>query len=212
MRPSSDIARPSSDIAFSPSVKAVQERRGSRASYAKMEEKGGFATEIDAMLAAFIAEQRSFYLATASADGQPYIQHRGGPKGFLRVLDEKTLAFADFAGNRQYISTGNLAENPKAMIFLMDYANRRRVKIWGTARVVEDDAELIAKLFPGAYRARGEAAVLFTVEAWDVNCPQHIPQMFFAEDVTEVMSRLEQRVGELEAENARLKAALERER
>ncbi len=204
--------RPSSDIAFSPSVKAVQERRGSRASHAKMEEKGGFATEIDAALAAFIAEQRSFFLVTASADAQPYIQHRGGPKGFLRVLDDKTLAFADFAGNRQYITAGNLAENPRAMIFLMDYARRRRVKIWGTARVVEDDPELIAKLFPGAYRARGEAAILFTVEAWDVNCPQHIPQMVFAEDVAEAVSRLERRIGELEADNARLKSAREHER
>jgi uncharacterized protein len=200
--------RPSSDIAFSPSVKAVQERRGSRSGYAKMEEKGGFAVEIDAALAEFIAEQRSFFLATANAEGQPYIQHRGGPKGFLRVLDERTLAFADFAGNRQYISTGNLADNPKAMIFLMDYAHRRRVKIWGTARVVEDDPELVAKLFPEAYRARGEAAILFNVEAWDMNCPQHIPHMFHAEDVAQAIARLEQRVGELEAENARLNAAL----
>ncbi len=174
---------PSSDIAFSPSVKAVQQARGSRAGYAKMEQKGGFATTIDEELAEFIAEQRSFYLATANADGQPYIQHRGGPKGFLRVLDEKTLAFADFSGNRQYITTGNLAENPKAMIFLMDYAHRRRVKIWGTARVVEDDPELIAQLMPKDYRARAEAAIIFTIEAIDVNCPQHIPQMFFAEDV-----------------------------
>jgi predicted pyridoxine 5'-phosphate oxidase superfamily flavin-nucleotide-binding protein len=201
--------RPSSDIAFSPSVKAVQERRGSRAGYAKMETKGGFATTIDEELAAFIAEQRAFYLATASTDGQPYIQHRGGPKGVLRVLDDRTLGFADFAGNRQYISTGNLADNPKAMIFLMDYANRRRVKIWGTARVVENDPELVAKLFPGAYRARGEAAIIFTVEAWDVNCPQHIPQMFFAEDVAEAIAERDRRIGALEAENKRLKAAVE---
>lgn len=201
--------RPSSDIAFSPSVKAVQERRGSRAGYAKMETKGGFATTIDEELAAFIAEQSAFYLATASADGQPYIQHRGGPKGVLRVLDDRTLGFADFAGNRQYISTGNLADNPKAMIFLMDYANRRRVKIWGTARVVENDPELVAKLFPGAYRARGEAAIIFTVEAWDVNCPQHIPQMFFAEDVAEAIAERDRRIGALEAENKRLKAAVE---
>ena len=201
--------RPSSDIAFSPSVKAVQERRGSRAGYAKMETKGGFAVEIDDDLAAFIADQRSFYLATANAEGQPYIQHRGGPRGVLRVLDDRTLAFADFAGNRQYISTGNLAENPKAMIFLMDYANRKRVKIWGTARVVENDPELVAKLFPGAYRARGEAAIIFTVEAWDVNCPQHIPQMFFAEDVAEAIAERDQRISALEAENVRLKAAAE---
>ncbi|MGH6748168.1 MAG: pyridoxamine 5'-phosphate oxidase family protein [Methyloceanibacter sp.] len=202
---------PSSDIAFSPSVKAVQERRGSRAGYAKMETKGGFAVEIDDDLAAFIADQHSFYLATANAEGQPYIQHRGGPKGVLRVLDDRTLAFADFAGNRQYISTGNLAENPKAMIFLMDYANRKRVKIWGTARVVENDPELVAKLFPGAYRARGEAAIIFTVEAWDVNCPQHIPQMFFAEDVAEAIAERDQRISALEAENVRLKAAAEHE-
>lgn len=199
---------PSSDIAFSPSVKAVQQARGSRAGYAKMEEKGGFAIEIDASLAAFIAEQRSFYLATANAEGQPYIQHRGGPKGFLHVLDEKTLAFADFAGNRQYITTGNLAENPKAMIFLMDYAHRRRVKIWGTARMVDNDPGLIAQLMPEDYKARAEAAIVFAIEAIDVNCPQHIPQMFFAEDVAQAVARLEQRIGDLEAENARLKAAL----
>jgi uncharacterized protein len=203
------IMRPSSDIAFSPSVKAVQERRGSRAGYAKMETKGGFATTIDEELAAFIAEQRAFYLATASDDRQPDIQHRGGPKGVLRVLDERTLGFADFAGNRQYISTGNLADNPKAMIFLMDYAHRRRVKIWGTARVVENDPELVAKLFPGAYRARGDAVIIFTVEAWDVNCPQHIPQMFFAEDLAEAIAERDQRIGALEAENARLKAGVE---
>ncbi len=199
---------PSSDIAFSPSVKAVQTRRGSRAGYAKMEERGGFAVAIDASLAAFIAEQRSFYLATANADGQPYIQHRGGPKGVLRVLDEKTLAFADFAGNRQYITTGNLADNPKAMIFLMDYAHRRRVKIWGTARVVEDDPELIDQLMPKDYRARAEAAIIFAIEAIDVNCPQHIPQMFFAEDVAEALAERDRRISALEAENARLEAAL----
>jgi predicted pyridoxine 5'-phosphate oxidase superfamily flavin-nucleotide-binding protein len=198
----------SMDIVFSPSVKAVQERRGSRRGFARIEEKGGFATTIDPGLAAFIAEQRSFYLATANAEGQPYIQHRGGPAGFLRVLDDKTLAFADFSGNRQYITAGNLADNPKAMIFLMDYTGRRRVKIWGTARVVEDDPELIARLFPEAYRARAEAAILFTVAAWDANCPQHIPQMFFAEDVAEAVSGLQERLGALEAENAELKGKL----
>ena len=198
---------PASDIAFSPAVKSVQERRGSRAGYARMEAKGGWATTIDADLAGFIAGMRSFYLATASKDGQPYMQHRGGPAGFLRVLDEKTLAFADFSGNRQYITTGNLAENPKAMIFLMDYQNRQRVKIWGTARVVENDPELTARLFPEGYRARAEAVILFTVEAWDANCPQHIPQMLFAEDVAAAIGTLKTRIAELEAENARLRAA-----
>jgi predicted pyridoxine 5'-phosphate oxidase superfamily flavin-nucleotide-binding protein len=198
---------PSSDIAFTPSVKAVQERRGSRKGYARMETKGGFATTIDPNLAGFIAGIRSFYLATANKDGQPYIQHRGGPPGFLRVIDDKTLAFADFSGNRHYISTGNLAENPRALLFLMDYENRQRVKIWGTARVIEDDAELIAKLFPKGYKARAEAAILFTVEAWDANCPQHIPQMLFAEDVAGVVVALQDRIAALEAENARLHAA-----
>lgn len=146
---------PSSDIAFTTSVKSVQERRGSRAAYARLEAKGGWAKTIDAKLADFIASMRSFYLATASKDGQPYVQHRGGPPGFLRVIDERTLAFADFSGNRQYITTGNLAENPRALIFLMDYQHRQRVKIWGIARVIEDDPELVARLFPEAYRAGG---------------------------------------------------------
>ena len=198
----------SSDIAFSPAVKSVQERRGSRTAYARMEKKGGFATTIEPGLAGFIAEARSFYLATASKDGQPYVQHRGGPPGFLRVLDEKTLAFADFGGNRQYITTGNLAENARAMIFLMDYQNRRRVKIWGTARVVEHDAELNARLFPEGYKARAEAGIRFTIEAWEANCPQHIPQMLFAEDVARVVDELKDRVIQLEAENARLRGAL----
>lgn len=192
------------DLAFSPAVKAVQERRGSREGYARMEAKGSTATKIDASLAAFIGEQRSFYLATASREGRPYIQHRGGPPGFLRMLDEHTLAFADFSGNRQYISTGNLAENPRAMIFLMDYRNGHRVKIWGTARVVEDDPALIESLMPPGYRARGEAAILFTVAAWDVNCSQHIPRMVFVEDA----AVLAERIRELEAENARLRATL----
>ena len=198
--------RPSSDIAFSPSVKAVQERRGSRAGYAKMETKGGFATTIDEELAAFIAEQRAFYLATASADGQPYIQHRGGPKGVLRVLDDRTLGFADFAGNRQYISTGNLADNPKAMIFLMDYANRQRVKLWGTARVVEDDSELLERLVDPEYPGKVERAIVFTVEAWDINCPQHIHQRFSQRQVQPVIEQLQHRIAELEAELAKLQS------
>jgi predicted pyridoxine 5'-phosphate oxidase superfamily flavin-nucleotide-binding protein len=199
------MSTPSTDIAFSPAVKEVQERRGSRAAYARLERNGGWDTKIDASLAKFIAGMRSFYLATASKDGQPYVQHRGGPPGVLRVIDEKTLAFADFAGNRQYISTGNLAENPRAMLFLMDYQQRRRVKIWGQARVIENDPELIARLFPENYRARPEAAILFTVEAWDTNCQQHIPQMLFAEDVAATMEALNDRIATLQAENARLR-------
>ena len=196
---------PSSDVAFTPAVKAVQERRGSRGHFAKMEEKGGWRTAITPDLAAFLAEARSFYLATASADGQPYVQHRGGPPGFLRVLDERTLGFADFKGNRQYITTGNLAENSKAFMFVIDYSRRRRVKLWGRARVVEDDAGLLARLWPEGYQARFEQVILLAVVAWDTNCPQHIPQMFHAEDVARTLQQFKARIGELEAEVAQLK-------
>jgi predicted pyridoxine 5'-phosphate oxidase superfamily flavin-nucleotide-binding protein len=199
------MSRPASDVAFSPAVKAVQARRGSREHYARTEEGGGWRTAITADLAAFLAEARSFYLATASADGQPYVQHRGGPPGFLRVLDERTLGFADFKGNRQYITTGNLAENAKAYIFVMDYAHRRRVKLWGRARAVEDDPALLARLRPEGYKARDEQVILFEVEAWDTNCPQHIPQMFHAEDVAGTIMQFQARIRELEAEVAALK-------
>ena len=167
-----------SDVAFTASVKAIQEKRGSRQFYAEKD----FRDHVSPDIAAFIAERDSFYLATASADGQPYIQHRGGPKGFLRVLDERTLAFADYAGNHQYITTGNLAENDRAYIFLMDYANRARVKIWGRAVVVNDN-ETIRELMPEDYRARPLQAIFFRVMALDTNCAQHIPQKFDAADV-----------------------------
>ncbi len=195
----------SSDVAFTPTVKAVQAKRGSRAHFAKMGEKGGWRTAITPDLAGFLAEARSLYLATASADGQPYMQHRGGPPGFVRVLDERTLGFADFKGNRQYITTGNLAENGKAFIFVMDYTQRRRVKIWGRARVVEGDAALLAKLWPEGYQARPEQVIMFEVEAWDTNCPQHIPHMFHAEDVAQTIQQFQARIRELEAEVAALK-------
>jgi predicted pyridoxine 5'-phosphate oxidase superfamily flavin-nucleotide-binding protein len=169
-----NVRKAPSDVAFSNAVKAIQARKGSRNAYARMEQGSGWATEIDDDLAAFIAEQDSFFLATASADGQPYIQHRGGPPGFLRVLDETTLGFADFRGNRQYISLGNLAENPKVHLFLIDYATRQRVKIWGEAVVIEDDPELLAELMPEGYEARPEQAIVIHVTAWDANCPQHI--------------------------------------
>jgi predicted pyridoxine 5'-phosphate oxidase superfamily flavin-nucleotide-binding protein len=195
----------SSDIAFTPTVKAIQMRRGSRNGYARMEEKGGWQSTITEDLAAFLSEVDSFYLATANAMGQPYIQHRGGPRGFLRVLDDKTLGFADFRGNRQYITAGNLADNPQAFIFVMDYLNRRRIKIWGAASVVEADAELIARLFPSGYDARPEQAILFTIAAWDVNCPQHIPRKIALEAVEQAVARYEARITELEAEIALLR-------
>lgn len=194
-----------SDVAFSPAVKAVQERLGSRAAYARMERGGGWETEITEDLADFIGQQVSFYIATSNAENQPYIQHRGGPKGFLRVLDPTTLAFADFRGNRQYISMGNLAENPKVHLFLMDYANRSRVKIWGTAAVVEDDPALLAKLTLPDYDARVERAFVIRVTAWDANCPQHIPQRFEAAEVEEALALRDRRIAELEAQLAALR-------
>lgn len=194
-----------SDITFTPAVKAVQERLGSRAGYAKMEQRGGWRNTVTPDLAAFIAERDSFYLATASADGRPYIQHRGGPKGFLKVLDDHTLAFADFSGNRQYISMGNLAENDKAFIFLMDYTNRRRIKIWGRAEVIEDDPTLLEQLADPAYTARPERVFRFHIEAWDSNCPQHITPRFTAEDIAPAVQKLRDRIAELEAEVAALR-------
>lgn len=204
-RPSSDLALPSSDLAFTESVKAVQERRGSRAGYARVEARGGFERVITGELARFVEDRDSAYLATASAAGRPYVQHRGGPKGFIQVIDEHTLGWADFRGNRQYVTTGNLAENDQAFLFLMDYDRRVRVKIWGRARVVEDDPALVERLLPDGYGARPEQAVLFTVEAWDVNCPQHIPRKLDAAEVEEALARLRERVAALEAENARLR-------
>ncbi len=198
---------PASDVAFTPAVKAVQERRGSRKLYRRMEERHGWQTAVTPELAAFLAERDSCYLATANAEGQPYVQHRGGPKGFIQVLDDKTLGFADFVGNRQYITTGNLAENERAFLFLMDYADRHRIKIWGRARVVTDDAALIARLMPTGYAARPEQAIVFSIEAWDVNCQQHIPQKFDASDIAASIEKLNARIAELEIENTRLRAA-----
>ncbi|MCK1357880.1 pyridoxamine 5'-phosphate oxidase family protein [Bradyrhizobium sp. 199] len=193
-----------SDVAFSPAVKAIQGRKGSREAYAGNEQRG-WRTEVDENLETFLTESNSFYFATASGDGQPYIQHRGGPKGFLKVLDKQTLAFADYAGNQQFITQGNLSENPKAYIFVMDYAHRRRVKIWGEARVVEDDEALTMSLMPKGYRARPEQVILFKIAAWDTNCPQHIPQKFEAGDVAAALAMRDARIAELEAELASLK-------
>jgi uncharacterized protein len=194
-----------SDVAFTPKVKAVQSRKGSREGYASMEERGSWETRITPDLAEFIGGQASVFLGTASAGGQPYIQHRGGPPGFLKVLDDKTLGFADFTGNRQYITLGNLTENSKAFLFLIDYRNRQRVKIWGEARVVEDDPELLKRLRPDGYRARVEQAIVFTVSAWDSNCPQHIPQRFEAEEVTAMLAERDKQIEVLTKELDRLR-------
>ncbi len=189
-----------SDIAFTPAVKSIQSRLGSRDSYHRMEEGRGWSSTITPDLAQFIGQRDSFYLATASADGQPYIQHRGGPTGFLRVLDETTLAFADFSGNRQYISAGNLSENDQVSIFLMDYPNRRRVKIWGRARVVDNDDALMKEVADEAYAANPERVIVIKVDAWDVNCPQHITPRYSESEVEDRLRNLHERIAELEAE------------
>jgi len=194
-----------SDVAFTPTVKAIQSRKGSRDSYARVEQRGGWRAAITPDLAAFIEAQTSVFLATANAEGQPYIQHRGGPAGFLKVLDEHMIGFADFSGNRQFITQGNLQDNDQAFLFLIDYMLRQRIKIWGRARVVENDPELMARLMPTDYKARPEQAILFTVTAWDANCPQHIPQRFEAADVAAALAERDRRIAGLEQEIARLR-------
>lgn len=193
-----------SDIAFTPSVKEIQASKGSRAGYARMEQGRGWNTTVTSELKAFLSELDMFYLGTASAEGQPYIQYRGGSPGFLRVVDERTLGFADFGGNRQYITLGNVSENPRAFIFLMDYARGRRVKIWGTARVVEDDPALIEQLRDPMYPGSVERVILFEIEAWDVNCPQHIHRRFPQREIAPVIEQLQARIAELQAEARRL--------
>lgn len=181
-----------SDIAFTPSVKAIQTSKGSRSVYAKVEQGYGWQTEVTSELEAFLAGLDMFYLGTANQAGQPYIQYRGGSPGFLKVIDQKTLGFADFGGNQQYITLGNLAENPKAFLFLMDYVNSRRVKIWGTARVEEDDLDLINRLHDPEYPASAERAILFSIEAWDMNCPQHIHKRFPKKEVLTLIKTLQE--------------------
>lgn len=194
----------SSDVAFTPTVKAIQARKGSRRAYALQEEAGAWRTAIDDELKDLVQAQTSVFLATVNAEGQPYMQHRGGPPGFLRVIDSQTIGFVDYAGNRQFITSGNLADNPKAFLFLIDYAHRRRIKIWGTARVVEGDAALTARLMPADYKARAEQVILFAVTAWDANCPQHIPQRFEAADVAAELAANDQQISALKAELALL--------
>ena len=191
---------PASDVAFTPTVKAIQERLGSRKSYAKMEASGGWSDRVTDELAAFLAIRSSFYFGTASGEGRPYIQHRGGPAGFLKVLDERTLAFAEFSGNKQYISMGNLEENDRAFIFLMDYAERRRIKIWGRAEFVEGDDELLTRVSDPGYAGKPQRVLRFTLEAWDHNCPQHIPRLYSEEEVEARERELRDRIAALAAE------------
>jgi predicted pyridoxine 5'-phosphate oxidase superfamily flavin-nucleotide-binding protein len=195
-----------SDIVFTPAARRAQTERGSAQHYAK-KTAAGFPDRVTPDLAGFIAELDTAFLATASAEGWPYIQHRGGPKGFIKVIDDRTLGFADFAGNRQYITISNLAGNDRAFLFLLDFANRQRIKLWGRARVVESDAALMERLVQPGYKARPERAILFTIEAWDVNCSQHITERYTTGEVSVAVDGLRRRIAELEADNARLRAA-----
>src|ERR1051325_168467 len=196
-----------SDLVFTPAARRAQAERGSARAYAD-KIAAGFPDRVTPELAAFIAEQDTAFLGTASADGAPYIQHRGGPKGFIKVVDERTLGFADYRGNRLYITLGNLSENDRACLFLIDFSRRQRIKLWGRARVVENDDALIAQLFDQGYRARPERVILFTIAAWDVNCAQHITARLTAEEVEGLLGTVEQRVAALQAENARLRGLL----
>lgn len=179
-----------SDIAFTPSVKAIQTSKGSRATYSRVEQGYGWQTEVTPELESYLSGLDMFYLGTANNAGQPYVQYRGGGPGFLKVIDSKTLGFADFSGNQQYITLGNLAENPRAFLFLMDYVNSRRVKVWGTARVIEDDPDLLTRLEDPAYPAKAQRAILFEIAAWDMNCPQHIHKRYPREEVLPVLQAL----------------------
>lgn len=198
----------SSDIAFTPTVKSMQDRKGSRQMYARQEESGSWTTHVTPELRTFIEAQTSVFLATANSLGQPYIQHRGGPPGFLKVLDDQSLGFVDFVGNRQFITLGNLQENPLAHLFLIDYAHRKRVKIWGEARVVEDDPALTRRLMPEGYKARASQVILFRIKAWDANCPQHIPQRLEAVEVVAAIEERDRRIAALEAELALLRKSI----
>jgi predicted pyridoxine 5'-phosphate oxidase superfamily flavin-nucleotide-binding protein len=195
-----------SDVAFTRAVKSIQQQLGSRASYARMERSAGWQTTVTPELSEFLAHLDMFYLGTANSEGQPYIQYRGGFPGFLKPLDEHTLGFADFGGNRQYITLGNLSENNQAFIFLMDYANSQRIKLWGTARVVENDPGLLDRLRDPEYPGKVERAILFTVEAWDVNCQQHIHPRFSPSQIAPVIEKLQARIAELEATVTQLTA------
>src|SRR5262245_4968555 len=194
-----------SDLVFTPAARRAQAERGSAEHYAKRVAEG-FPDRVTPELAKFLAEQDTAFLATVSADGARYIQHRGGPKGFIKVVDERTLGFADYRGNRQYITLSNLQGNDRAYLFVLDFARRQRIKLWGRARVIEGDTALIAKLFDEGYRAKPERVIKFTIEAWDTNCLSHITARFSEDDILEATAAMRQRLAELEAENARLRA------
>ena len=189
------------DLAYSKSVKAMQRHLGSRERNVELEREPRN-TEVNESLSAYLAERTSILFATAAKSGWPYVQHRGGPKGFVHTLDRHTLAFADYPGNKQYITLGNLAENPRAPILAIDHAQRQRVKVWGEAALVEDDRDLLDALMPEGSAVYLTRAIRFRVVAWDINCPSHIPQLFTLEEVEAASTAMLARIAELEAQLA----------
>ena len=192
---------------FTPAARQAQAERGA-AEACERRIAEGFPDRVTPELAAFIAEQDTAFLATATADGAPYLQHRGGPRGFIKVIDDRTLGFADYRGNRHYITLANLSENDRAFLFLLDPARRQRIKLWGRARVIENDPALVERLFEEGYKARPERAILFTIEAWDVNCSSHIVTRFTEAEIEQAFATVQAKITELQTENARLRAAL----
>lgn len=190
------------DVMFSPAVKAEQTRLGSRAAFEDRE----WQSEITDDLRQFLAAIDTFFFATASAGGRPYIQHRGGPPGFLKPIGSHMLAFADFAGNRQYITLGHLKENDRAHIFIPHFATQQRLKLWGRARVIQGDTALMERLVDPTYKAKPQRAIAFRIEAWDINCRQHIVARYSEAEIAPAVNQLTQRIKELEEELARLKA------
>ena len=202
------VKKPVSDIAFTEAVKEAQRQRGSRKTYDVLERSGGWKDTVDESLANFLAQRDFFYFGTASRDGRPYIQYRGGPKGFVKVIDPNTLAFADYAGNRQYISLGNLSENDRAFMFFIDYPTRTRIKIWGRAKFIESDPELLARLADPGYETVAERVLVFHMQAWDVNCRKYIHERWTKEELEDVLLPMRQQVAELKSENNRLRAEI----
>lgn len=205
------MARAFAEISFTPSVLAAQEQNGSAESYAKfLEPDADRGNRIGPREEEFISRRDGFYQATVTDAGWPYVQFRGGPTGYLKVLDESIIAYADFRGNRQYLSTGNLADSDRISMILMDYPNRRRLKVWGRVKLVgvKDDPQLMTKLLDPTYRALPERAVVITIEAFDWNCPQHIPQRMTLEELEPQLKPARDEIAHLKAENEKLKSAL----
>ena len=206
------MSRAFAEIAFTPSVLAVQEKQGSAEGYAGfLDPETERGDQIGPAEAQFISLRDGFYQATVTRDGWPYVQFRGGPRGFLKVLDEKTIAYADFRGNRQYLSVGNLNDNDRISLILMDYPNRRRLKVWGRVKMIDakEDALLMSKLRDPDYRGLPERAVVISVEATDWNCPQHIPERLTFEELEPHLAPIRNEIAQLRQENAELKARLE---